>query len=182
MTITAAVITLFSRNPQWSRWMRTSGAVGAAVPSLSLLLSTIAWYTMSKWDDARRKAPMNWNLLFLFTLGEAVSVGFITSFFKFHSVVKHLGITAAATAAVAAYTIMNKNPRYDLSQWGKSLSSMGMIIVGYGMIHLLELLGILPHGFMPYSDFWYSAISACLFSFYLAHHTRLIVAYVHIRH
>ena len=176
LAITALVVTLFDRNPQWSRWMTKSGVVGPAIPTLSLLLSTLAWFTMSKSASARRKAPLKWNLLALFTLGEAVSVGFITSFFKFHSVVKTMGITAFATAAVGLYTILNKNPRYDLSQWGSSISSIGMVILSFGVIHLLELLGVLPHGFMPYSDFWYSAASACLFCAYLAYHTRLIVA------
>ena len=176
MIFTGIVVTLFDRNPQWTHWTTNSGAVGPAIPAISLLLSTIAWFTMSKSVNARRKAPLKWNLLALFTMGEAISVGFITSFFKFHSVVKTMGITALATAVVGLYTIMNKNPRYDLSQWGSTISSIGMVILSFGVIHLLELLGILPYGFMPYSDFWYSAASACLFVAYLAYHTRLIVA------
>ena len=176
LAVTAAIVTAFDRNPQWSRWMTHSGVVGPAIPALSLLLSTIAWYTMSKSANARRKAPLKWNLLALFTLGEAVSVGFITSFFKFHSVVKTMGITGLATAVVGLYTILNKNPKRDLSQWGHTISSCGMVILSFGIEHLLELVGVLPHGFMPYSDFWYSAASACLFCAYLAYHTRLIVA------
>ena len=158
--------------------MATSSALGpAAIPGASLVLSTIAWYTMSKSASARRNV-MGWGLLTLFTACEAVSVAFITSFFKFHSVVKTMGITALATAVVGLYTILNRNPRYDFSQWGHSISSCGMVILSFGIEHLLELVGVLPKGFMPYSDFWYSAASACLFCAYLAYHTRLIVAYV----
>ena len=41
---------------------------------------------------------------------------------------------------------------------------------------VLELFGILPHGFLPYSEAMYSILGAGMFSLYLAHHTRLIVS------
>lgn len=52
----------------------------------------------------------------------------------------------------------------------------------YGLIHLLEIFGILPQGFLPYTDALYSLIGACLFSLYLAYHTKLIVAGKHTKY
>lgn len=123
LVVTAASVVLFGTNPGWSRWMRRSGGIGTSVPFLSLLLSTVCWFIMCSSAAARRQAPLKWQLLVLFTLGEALSVGFISSFYKFRSVVAALLATAAAATSVSVYTITQKNPKYDLSQWGAGLSS-----------------------------------------------------------
>ena len=102
--------------------MRSPG-LGAMVPALSLLLSTVSWIIMCMSTNARRKSPFKWNLLALFTLGEALSVGFISSFYKFRSVCSAMLTTAVATTAVSLYTAKQRNPKYDLSQWGASISS-----------------------------------------------------------
>lgn len=122
MAVTAVSILAFGMNPGLSDWMRHSG-LGATVPILCLLLSTVCWYFMSINPDARRKVPLKWQLLALFTVGEATSVGFISSFYKFQSVMAAMGATALATSAVSLYTVSQKNPKYDLSQWGAGLSS-----------------------------------------------------------
>jgi FtsH-binding integral membrane protein len=102
--------------------MRSPG-LGAAFPVVSLLLSTVSWMIMCVSTVARRKAPLKWQLLCLFTLGEALSVGFMSSFYRFRSVVSAMGATALAATTVSFYTMQTKNPKYDLSQWGATLSS-----------------------------------------------------------
>lgn len=181
MVVTAASVVAFGMNPSLSGWMRHTG-LGNAVPILSLLLSTVCWYVMSIKPDARRKAPLKWQLLALFTLGEATSVGFISSFYKLRSVLSAMGATALAASTVSLYTILQKNPKYDLSQWGAGLSSCGLIFLAYGIIQILQAVGILPAGFLPYSDAIYGATGATLFSFYLAYHTKLIVAGKHTKY
>jgi hypothetical protein len=56
-------------------------------------------------------------------MGEAISVGFLSSLYQFQSVVLAMGATAVASITVSLYTIYQSNPNYDLSQWGASLSS-----------------------------------------------------------
>lgn len=97
--------------------------IGPIVPMLSLILSTICWFVMCASGDARRRSPIKWQLLSLFTIGEAISVGFITSFYQFRSVLSAMFATAASATAVSVYTATQKNPKYDLSQWGAGLSS-----------------------------------------------------------
>jgi FtsH-binding integral membrane protein len=121
-------------------------------------------------------------LLGLFTFGESIAVGFITSFYKFSAVVSAMGATAVAASTVSAYAILNKNPKYDLSQWGAGLSSAAVILVTYAVIHLLELYGVLPAGFLPYREAWFSAVGAVLFSLFLAYHTKLIVGGKHAKY
>ncbi|CAB9511542.1 Protein LIFEGUARD (Partial), partial [Seminavis robusta] len=129
-----------------------------------------------------RKAPMKWWFLGLFTLGEAISVGFVSSFYAYRSVISAMAATMAATMSVSVYTVMQKNPKYDLTQWGAGLSSVAMIFLLYGIIGMLQMFNVIPANFLPYNDAIYSFLGATLFSFYLAHHTRLIVAGKHAKY
>jgi len=153
-----------------------------AVPIISLVLSTIAWIIMSTSVNARRVAPLKWQLLALFTIGEALSVGFVTSFYRFQSVVTTMIATAVATVSVSLYTVKQKNPKYDLSQWGSTISTFGLMFCLYGLCTVLMAAGVLPPNFLPYSDMAYGLIGATLFSFYLAYHTKLIVAGKHAKY
>lgn len=155
---------------------------GMTVPMMSLLLSTAAWLTMSISVDARRATPIKWQLLTLFTIGEAVSVGIISSFYTVRSVLSAVLITAVTTLSVSLYTANQRNPKYDLSQWGSTISSFGLLFVIYGFITLLMMTGVLPHNFLPYSDMLYGLLGATLFSFYLAYHTKLIVSGKHAKY
>jgi FtsH-binding integral membrane protein len=123
LLVTAGSCIIFGLNPGIARSLVVPGSRGALVPSISLLLSTIAWFMMCVHPDNRRKAPMKWNLLALFTIGEAISVGFVSSFYNFASVVQAMVTTGIATFAVSAYTMLQNNPDRDLSQMGASLST-----------------------------------------------------------
>jgi len=173
LLVTAASIWAFSSMRDVSMWMATKGR---AVPFLSLALSSIAWYTMNISVKARRESPLKWKLLALFTFGEAFSVGWISSFYHPRTVISAMVVTSISTGVITLYTLLQRNPKYDLSQWGAGLSSAGIIFLLYGVVNLLEIFGIIPRGFLPFSDVIYSALGATLFSFYLAYHTRLIVS------
>jgi hypothetical protein len=57
-----------------------------------------------------------------------------------------------AASGVSLYTLLQKNPKYDLTQWGSTLSSLGLIFMFYGLITLLQLIGVLPSNFLPYNE------------------------------
>jgi FtsH-binding integral membrane protein len=181
LVVTALSVVMFGVNPGLGNWMRRPG-IGSTMPVLSLLLSTVAWFVMCASASARRSSPLKWQILALFTAGEALSVGFISSFYHFRSVCSAMLATAVAATSVSLYTAKQRNPKYDLSQWGAGLSSCGLIFLVYGSIQLLQVLGVLPAGFMPYNEVLYSLAGACLFSFYLAYHTKLIVAGKHTKY
>ena len=71
---------------------------------------------------------------------------------------------------------MQKNPKYDLTQWGRGLASVGFAFLMFGVMRVLEFFGVIPYGFLPYSEALYCIFGAGLFSMYLAYHTRLIVS------
>ena len=177
--ITITSIFAFAKNPNFALW---SLSKGIAVPFLCLFVSTISVLFMSVSERARQSSPLKWNLLTIFTLTEAFIVGLISSMYKSKTVISALSSTAAALLSVTGYTLLNKNPKYDLSQWGAGLSSMAMIFIFYGIIHSLSLVGWLPPNFLPYNEIFYSILGASLFSMYLAYHTRLIVSGKHTKY
>ena len=124
LLITAGSVLAFGLNPSLSRWMSTGGYL---VPTLSLILSSVTWFLACAKVEWRRQSPTKWNLLALFTLGESVSVGFLSSFFKLRSVATALGITALAVSGISVYTATQKNPKYDLSMWGAGISSYVLV-------------------------------------------------------
>ena len=90
-----------------------------------------------------------------------------------------MSATAAATLSITLYTFLNQNQKYDLSQWGQGLASLATIFIIYGLINLLERTGILPQGFLPFTEGIYAFFGAALFSLFLAYDTRLIVGGKH---
>lgn len=140
--------------------------IGLVLSSISLVLSTMSGIGQSSWK---------WPLFFLFTVGQAIPVGFISSLYAYGTVIKAMTTTGAVTGGITLYTLLQKNPKYDLSQWGRALTGLSMAFLLYGVIHILEMFGILPYGFLPYNEAFFCILGAGLFSLYLAHHTRLIV-------
>ncbi|KAL7465755.1 hypothetical protein ACHAXS_006072 [Conticribra weissflogii] len=175
LLFTAGTIHAFHSNSGIIHWMLSSHA-GRKVPIIGLIISTIAWWITASSQYTRQSSPMRWPILFAFTAGESIAVGFISSAYAFATVTKAMFVTAISTFSIMAYTHFQKNPKYDLSQWGRALGGLGMAFLVYGFIHVLELFGILPNGFLPYSEAIHGFLGASLFSLYLAHHTRLIVS------
>ena len=148
------------------------------VPWISLAISTVTVTFMSFSERARQSSPLKWQLLTVFTLAESVLLGFITSLYRPQTVLSAMSSTAIATLSITLYTLMNKSPKYDLSQWGAGLSSMGITFLVYGVLDLLSRAGILPQ-FLPYNESIFCMFGSALFSMYLAYHTRLIVGGKH---
>lgn len=152
------------------------------MPLFGILVSSVAWFRVSLSANARQKSPNKWCWLGIFTIGESVSVGFITAFFKFESVILSMVATAIATIAISALTILQKNPKYDLSQWGNTLSSWALILLVYLVVVWFQQIGVIPIEVLPYSNVLYSFVASCLFSAFLAYHTKLIVGGKHAKY
>ena len=159
-------------------YMATSKAL-ASVPLIAMAASTISFYRVLFSPNARRKSPNKWWWLSIFTVGEAVAVGFMSSFFKFESVIMSMGATALATLSVSMYTVLQKNPNRDLSQLGKTLSTWSIILMVYMLIGGLQQVGVLPSGFLPHSAALQSFFAAIFFSAFIAYDTSLIVGGKH---
>ena len=157
-------------------YLMNTGRLGRMIPLLSMALSTVAWYTIALSERARHETPLKWQMLSLFTIGESVIVGIIGCFYSFRTLILAMGCTGIATSAITSYTLLQKNPKYDLTQWGAGLFSAGLIFLVVGLIQLF-----FP-GFLRVNQMMYSAMGASLFSMYLAYHTRLIIGGKHAKY
>jgi len=187
LLFTALTCILFGTYPPLTNIYVMSSITGQASPYLfiplaGVLLSTIAWFRIAVSPKARQKSPNKWWWLTIFTVGEAVSIGAISSLYKLRSVVTAMFATALAAVTVSMYTISQQNSKYDLSQWGATLSSWATILLVYLLLGLAQEVGLLPFGFLPYSDMLYSIFATFLFSLFLAYHTKLIVGGKHAKY
>jgi FtsH-binding integral membrane protein len=57
-----------------------------------------------------------------------------------------------------------------------------MILLAYILLGIVQEIGWLPYGIVPYNEMVYSFFASCLFSAFLAHHTKLIVAGKHAKY
>jgi FtsH-binding integral membrane protein len=89
----------------------------------SLMISVAVCNAMSLSLNARRKSPTKWFLLSLFTVCEAFTVGVITALYSSKVTLQSVLVTSMATGIISLYTILQRNPKYDLSQWGAGLLS-----------------------------------------------------------
>mmetsp|Transcript_10174 Transcript_10174/g.15177 ORF Transcript_10174/g.15177 Transcript_10174/m.15177 type:complete len:342 (-) Transcript_10174:268-1293(-) len=179
LSFTTLVVLFFSSNKQLVAQMLQHGNL---VPFLSLGVSTVAWFIICSSERARQSSPLKWQLLSIFTIAESIVVGIIASFYSMRAVILGLSTTAVTTGIITAYTFLQKNPKYDLTQWGSSLASAGLIFLLMGILRLLVYSGILPAYMLPASDLMHAGIGATLFSFYLAYHTRVIVGGKHAKY
>ena len=108
LAVTALSVFLFAAHPEWTRGMSlhsSSGRTVPIVPMVSLAVSTVSAMWIGASPRARRSSPLKWQLLALFTIGEAISVGFVSSFYQLRSVISAMSATAAATLSVTMYTV-----------------------------------------------------------------------------
>lgn len=152
------------------------------MPLVGVFVSMIAFFRVASSPNARHKSPNKWWWLTIFTLGESLFIGPISSLYTIRSVITAMGATALATVTVSMYTMAQKNPKYDLSQWGATLSSWTTILLVYLLFGVAQNVGWLPAGFLPYSDMLYSLFATFLFTLYLAYHTKLIVGGKHAKY
>jgi len=124
-----------------------------------------------------RSFPLNYFLLFGFTLAEGVMVGFISAAHTKESVLIAAVLT---TLIVAALTLFACQTSYDFTTWGPYLFSFFILMLGFGMIMSMVSMTTVHnspafHGLRLAM----SAAGALLFSFYLIYDTQKIIGGKH---
>jgi len=122
-----------------------------------------------------RKFPLNFCLLFAFTLTEGVLVGLITASYDTTAVLIALGITLLVVGGLSTYAISTKS---DFTGAGPYLIVFTLVLIGFGLVTLI-----------PFGDKvnniinkLYAAMGALLFSFYLVYDTQLIAGGKHLQY
>lgn len=118
--------------------------------------------------EVRRKTPMNYILLFIFTLVEGFMLGVIASFFEQDSVLIAAGTTAVVCLTLTLFSFQTK---YDFTMLG------GVLLVA---LTILLVSGIVA--FFVRNDIYqliYASFGALIFSIYLIYDTQLMLGGKH---
>jgi len=129
-----------------------------------MLLAIICMIPLACFSNIARRVPINYILLFLFTIAEGYSIGFICSFYTSGSVLIVIAITASIVLGLTFYAMYTKS---DYTLMG---GIMVVLLIG------LMILGIITIFFnVPFLRTLYCAMGAILFSFYIVIDTQLIL-------
>ncbi|XP_059489168.1 protein lifeguard 1-like [Neocloeon triangulifer] len=114
--------------------------------------------------EVRRKAPMNFILLGIFTLAESFLLGVITSFHQGEAVFMAVGITAVVCLALTLFAFQTK---VDFTMMGGVLLVAAVILLVFGIVAM----------FFPGKTITlvYASLGALLFSIYLIYDTQMMM-------
>ncbi|XP_075169960.1 N-methyl-D-aspartate receptor-associated protein isoform X2 [Haematobia irritans] len=134
--------------------------------ALAVLLVTMI--SMACCEGVRRKTPMNFIFLGLFTLAESFLLAMSASRFAPIEILMAVGITAAVCLALTLFAFQTK---YDFTMCGGVLLVCMVVFVIFGIVAIF-----LPGKIMTLV---YSSIGALLFSVYLVYDTQLMMGGSH---
>jgi FtsH-binding integral membrane protein len=165
LAVTAAFIALFIyhegiklyvRRNQWVMWT----AFG---------IMMVCMIAMSCFESVRRKAPMNYIFLSVFTLCEGVMMGTFSAGFDVDAVLMAIGICAAVTFALTIFAFQTK---YDFTTCGGMLCGMVVVLMFAGI-----LMAIMPYNKFAYIG--YASAGALIFSMYIVYDTQVMMGGKH---
>ncbi|XP_011882511.1 PREDICTED: protein lifeguard 1-like [Vollenhovia emeryi] len=164
LVITLGMITLFLYHGPTQRWVQQHREMfWIAFAVMIVVLICIVCCT-----NVRRKAPMNFIFLFIFTLAEAFLLSAAASTYKSEEVMLAVGITAVVCLGLTLFAFQTK------------IDFTGMHTVLFVAVLILLLFGII-------AIFWqgrvitivYASLGALVFSMYLIYDTQMMIGGKH---
>jgi len=125
------------------------------------------------YPQTMRRSPTNYIILLLFTLCEAVLIGFICLNYTLNSILVAVGVTAFIVLSMTLFACQTK---VDFTGFGPYLFAASMCLMGFGFLFMIGSMAGL--GAMPAFqtlNLVYACAGALLFSFYIVFDTQLIV-------
>ncbi|GMH54774.1 hypothetical protein TrST_g5695 [Triparma strigata] len=157
--------------PQMIKLMLSSA--GPLIQFLSAIISVASFFGLMLKPELR-KGPHKFKLLTVFTISESILLALLTSMFPSHIVSKAVVTTGGATLAVTGYVRYNKNPKYDLTQYGSGIFGFGLAFLAYQLLHISSYFLPIPR--VPWNEMLGCSFGAGLATAYLAYHTSLIIS------
>ncbi|KAM3955858.1 glutamate [NMDA] receptor-associated protein 1 isoform 2-T2 [Aphomia sociella] len=165
LLVTMGFIALFIFHQPTKLWVhRNPGMfwVAFAVTFVTLIV-------MACCGDVRRKSPMNFIFLGIFTLAQSFLLGVASSVYDVDAVLMAVGITAAVCLALTLFALQTK---WDFTVMGGILLCATVVLLIFGLVAI----------FIPRNNIVtlvYASLGALLFSFYLIYDTQLMMGGKH---
>ncbi|KAI9589409.1 hypothetical protein GQX74_007578 [Glossina fuscipes] len=164
LCVTLAFLSLFVFNDDVSGFVYDNPALFW----LAFIILFITMLIMLCFDDARRKTPINFVFLGIFTLAESFMLGIIASQFAPDEIFIAVTITAILCLALSLYAVQTK---VDYTVMGGILLVCVLALLIFGIVVI-----IFPGRVMIMV---YSCLGALLFSIYLVYDTQLMMGGKH---
>lgn len=164
LTLTMSVIAIFQFHEPTREYVNHN-IWPFIVTFIGFFVSIIA---LSCCGEVRRKAPMNFIFLGIFTAAESFFLGITASTYDTDAVLMAVGMTAAVCLALTLFAMQTK---YDFTMMG------GVLLVALVIFILFGFLAIFIRTQILY--IFYAAIGALLFSIFLIYDTQLMLGGKH---
>lgn len=164
LTITLGFISWFVFHEPTRKWVHAN----PALLIVAIVVVFAAMIALACCGDLRRKAPINYILLFLFTLGEAFMLAVVSARYEAIEVLMAVGITAAVCLALTLFALQTK---YDFTMCG------GVLLVCFVIVFIFGIVAIFVHSRIV--SLVYASLGALLFSVYLIYDTQLMLGGKH---
>lgn len=164
LAITMGFIGLLCYEPNSRRFVQNN-------PSLfivALVVMIVAMITLACCGEVRRKAPINFIMLFIFTIAEGFLLGVSASYYQQDAVLMAVGITAAVCLALTLFAFQTK---YDFTMMG------GILLVAVIILMVFGIVAIFVHNKIV--QLVYASLGALIFSIYLIYDTQLMMGGKH---
>nr|XP_033790070.1 protein lifeguard 1-like [Geotrypetes seraphini]XP_033790071.1 protein lifeguard 1-like [Geotrypetes seraphini] len=164
LVITVSIICMFIYWPTLKDWVRYNSWFTYALFPIIFVLVIV----LSCCNDARRKFPVNYILLGLFTIVEGLMLGAVSAFFEADAVMWAVGATAFVTLGLSIFALQSK--------WDFTMASGIMVVI---------LLVLLAFGLLCaiIRSFWlqivYASLGVLIFAVYLVVDTQLMLGGKH---
>ncbi|KOX78079.1 Protein lifeguard 1 [Melipona quadrifasciata] len=164
LLITVSMIALFLYHIPTQKFVRSH----TELFWISFVATIVLIICMACCTSVRRKAPMNFIFLFLFTVAESFLLATAASTYSSEEVLLAVGITAAVCLALTLFAFQTK---FDFTGLNSVLFIAMIIFLLFGIIAMIW------HG--KIMTLVYASIGALLFSFYLIYDTQMMIGGKH---
>ncbi|XP_011685608.1 PREDICTED: protein lifeguard 1-like isoform X2 [Wasmannia auropunctata] len=164
LVITLGMITLFLYHEPSQQWIKNHTEMFWVAFAVTIVLIIC----MSCCTNVRRKAPMNFVFLFLFTFAEAFLLSMAASAYDSKEVMLAVGITAAVCLGLTIFAFQTK---IDFTGLHSVLFVAVLILLIFGIIAMIW------HG--KIMTLVYAALGALIFSLYLIYDTQMMIGGKH---
>lgn len=164
LSLTLGLISLFMYHQPTKLWVKNHPELFWIAFGVML----VTMISMACCDSVRRKSPMNFIFLALFTVAMSFLMGVSTARFSSQEVLLAVGITAAVCLGLTLFAFQTK---WDFTVMGGMLFVAALILMLFGLIAI----------FFPGKTITlvYASLGALLFSFYLIYDTQLMMGGQH---
>ncbi|XP_028049803.1 protein lifeguard 1 isoform X2 [Monomorium pharaonis] len=164
LVLTLGMISLFLYHEPTQRWVQRH----TELFWISFVVTIVLIICMACCTNVRRKAPMNFIFLFLFTIAEAFLLATAASTYKSDEVMLAVGITAAVCLGLTIFAFQTK---IDFTGLHSVLFVAVLILMIFGIIAIIWKGKIIT--------LVYAALGALIFSLYLIYDTQMMIGGKH---